>query len=358
MYKNKLYSILTHFDKIEQNRLRKYLISPYFNRNETLVALFDLLIVHINKQKERELDKMEVWKHLFQDSAYDDVRYRKLFSDLLKLVEGFLAHQVYDENPIHMATYLIEAVGRKKMERLYNSTMKTARRLSKQQFFKPANYYFYQYQIERNFYEAAQLELDRSSKTNIEDIMNNLDYFFLAEKLKYYCSILSRQNVVSFKYELLFLEEILSHINKHNYENVPPIAIYYQIYLTQTDDNNTDHYFKLKDLLEKHSREFPINEAERIYTYAINYCISKINKGKQLFLKEFLELNEAILEKGILADGQLSPWRFQNIVVVALRLGNFNWTEEFINKYQHKLSEAFRENAVTYNTARLYWYQK
>ena len=133
MNNSKLYSILEYFNKYEQNRLRKYLLSPYFNKNQTLVSLFEVLIKNINSKNPKELTKEIIWKKLENGTGYDDVRFRKYFSDLLKLTEGFLAQQVFEENPVVQATYLIDAVGKKKMEKLYNSTMKSARRLSSQQ---------------------------------------------------------------------------------------------------------------------------------------------------------------------------------------------------------------------------------
>jgi len=355
---NKLFSILSHFSKIESNRFRKYLHSPYFNRNEDLVNLFAIIEKILFSKSEAPFDKQKVWSKLFKGQRYDDGKLRKLFSDLLKLVEGFIAQEIYSENPIHEATFLIEAVGRKKLEKLYNSTMSTARRISDRQIHRSSQFYFHQYQIERNYYDLTGFDLNRSSVTNVEDIINNLDYFYLAEKLKYYCETLSRKNVVSHEYELLFIDEIVEHINKYKYEDVPPIAVYFQMYLTHVDSEDESHYFKLKDLLEKYGHIFPKNEAQAIYTNAINYCIKRLNLGSQKFLEEFLIINESLLSKKILDEGELSPWKFRNIVVASLRLGKFDWTEEFINTYQSYIAEGFRENAVTFNMAQFYFYKK
>ena len=232
MQSSKLYSILYSFDKYEQNRLKKFLQSPYFNRNESLVKLFDLLTDHINLGKQGELAKEKVWKKVYPGTPYDDTLFRKNCSDLLKLIEGYLAQQVYEENPIQQAVYLIEAVGKRKMERLFNSTLKTAKRLSDQQLYRTATYYLSQYQVEKNFYDLMELQHDRTAKRNVEEILNHLDHFYLAEKMRYSCSVLSQQSLVSHEYKLLFIDEIVSYIRQYNFEEVPPISIYYQIYLT------------------------------------------------------------------------------------------------------------------------------
>ena len=97
MTDSKIYNVLTHFDKIEQNRLRKYIRSPYFNVNETLMVFYDILADHINANgKAGLLTKETIWSHLYTKEFFNDVRFRKLSSDLLKLIEGFLAQQIFE----------------------------------------------------------------------------------------------------------------------------------------------------------------------------------------------------------------------------------------------------------------------
>ncbi len=359
MQTSKLYSILDKFDKYEQNRLKKFLTSPYFNRNEALISLFDLLTSHINENSQTDLDKVELWKEIYGNDNFDDVLFRKNCSDLLKLVEDFLAQQIYESNPIHQATYLIEAVAKKKLDKLYNSTMKTARRLSSQQPYKTANYYLTQYQVEKNYYDLMEQEHDRPAKRNVEDILVNLDQFFLAEKLRFACSVLSQISMVSHEYKMLFIDEIVAHLEKYHYEKVPPVAVYYQIYLSLKDEENTSHYFKLMEILETLGDVFPRNESEFIYQAALNYCVKKVNKGSSQFLEEYFNVFVILLAKELLiTDGELSPWHYRNIVGIALRLGKFEWTENFIKDYKKYLPDSMRENAVSFNTAMLYFYQK
>ena len=359
MHNSKLYSILGNFSRIEQNRLRKYLISPYFNKNEGIIGLFDAFIRQINSENGVELDKEKVWQKLYPGKNYNDVRFRKLNSDLLKLVESFLAQQIYEENPLHQATYLVEAVGRKKMGKLYNSTMRTARRLSEQQTHKPGDYYYYQYKIEKNYYDLAEFELKRGRRINVEEIANNLDRFYLAEKLRSYLLVLSQKQFITHEYQYLFIDEIIEHIKSHNYDDIPQISIYYQIVLMLSEKENAEHYYKLKELLQKYGSIFPKEEEEGIYGAALNYCIANINQGNREFLHELFELHKIVLEREIIfVDGYLSPWDFKNFVTVAQRLGKYAWAENFINDYGSRLPEEFRETAVSFNKARLMFYQK
>lgn len=359
MRSSKIYSILEHFDKYEQNRFRKYLCSPYFNKDEKLKILFEILMKDINSSRKKDLEKIDIWNLMHAERSYDDVRFRKYCSDLLKHLEGFLAQQTFDANPLHQATYLIDAVSKKKMEKLYNGTMRTARRLSDQQVHKPASYYYYQYQIEKNFYDLLDFEKKRAVRTNMEEIANNLDYFYIAEKLRMYCAVLVQQYFASQEYKFLFIDEILSHIKDINLDEVPPVAMYYQVYLTIMEKENEQHYYKFKELLNQYALQFPQEEALSLYYFAINYCIRLVNQGSQVFLKELFHLYKELVKKEIIfVNDELSPWTFKNITVIALRSGEYEWTESFIKNYNHKLPEDSRENAVTYNLAQLFFYQK
>lgn len=360
MRNTKLYSILEHFDKYEQNRLRKYLQSPYFNKNQTLIELFELLVEDSNSEKKKEIEKEDVWTLLELKSPYDDVRFRKYYSDLLKLVEGFLAQQVYEADPVRQATDLLKAVGQKKMEKLYNSSVKTARHLSQSQPWRHAQHYLQQYQIEVNFYHMMEFETKRGARTNVEEIANNLDAFYLAEKLRIYASVLTQQNEFTQQYQMRLIDEILEFLNNHQvHEDTPAVAVYFQVLRTVTDQDNLEQYYRLKELLDQYGLLFPKHEAMDLYAYALNYCIRTINHGNLQFNEELFDIYNSLINKEIIfVNDELSPWDFRNIIVVANRLGRYVWSESFIATYSPKIPEPYRENAVTYNLSMLYFYQK
>lgn len=360
MRNTKLYWILQNFDKYEQNRLRKFLQSPYFNKDVYIINLFSTLVDDVNKLLEKtcgELYKEEVWKKIRPEEGYDDVRFRKYCSDLLKVIESYLAQQIYEEKATAKTLYLMEAIGKRKLDRLKNDVTKHFIKTSQQVFHKSSEFYLEQYVYEKNFYELHKH--DRTSRTNVEDINKNLDIFFVSEKLKYYCLSLGQQKVASHIYKIEFIDDIKKKIEKGAYEDIPSIAIYYQILLMEGDGSNPEHYFKLKELLEKNGLKFPREEAESMYGFALNHCISKINRGEQDFQKELFDLYKDSLKKEIIiVDGELSPWDFRNISNIALRLGEYVWVQDFIDRYSAYLPENFRENAVAFNLAQLYFYQK
>ena len=125
-----------------------------------------------------------------------------------------------------------------------------------------------------------------------------------------------------------------------------------------TDPDNQDHFFELKELLHRHGNIFPIAELVNLYHSAINYCIQKLNKGNQDFLNDLFDLHKELVEREISAGWELSPWDFRNLIVVALRMGKYEWSEDFIENYAQYIPESYRNNAITFNLATVHFYQQ
>ncbi len=347
------------------NRFKKFVHSPYFNQNKNLIALFDFYYKEIKSEYSGEFDKKQIWNQVFKETKFNDARFRKYNTDLLSLLEEFLAIEQFKSQPLQESTNLLEAIIENKMPELYNSVLKTTERLSDRHLERNANYYFYQYMAEKHrFNLTSEFEKKSASKTkiqfyNIQDINDNLDYFFVAEKLRYYCSMLSWKNVVKHEVELLVIEDIVELVKDKKYYNIPTIGIYYQIYLTTIEPEAPEHYYKLKELIQKNLNLFPQQEAKHIFDAALNYCVRKVNKGEKSFNSELLNIyNEGLEQEVLLVNGEITPTSFRNICIIGLRLGDINWVENFISEYSIKINQKYRSNALKFNSARVALFKK
>lgn len=359
MHNNKLITILKHFNKVDLNQFHKYIVSPYFNKSQQLIHFYEIILKGINSPKAALLEKENVWKKLFKDQKYNDVRFRKLNSDLLKMIEGFFSQQIFDTNNLQKAANLIESVGLRGIEKSYSSAIRIANNESEKYPYEDADFYLKQYQIQKKYYEIIQHEFKHSERQNLEEINKNLDNFYLAEKLRYMCAALSQKQRGSHEYNLTFTKEVLELLKKRKDNLTPAEAIYNQIYLTYVEEENVSHYYELKSLLKEHSLKFHSIEGKTLYDSTINYCVKKNNQGHTQFLAELYDVYHDYLIKGLIyIDGELDPFHFKNIVTAALRLGHFDWTEKFILSNKDKLPTDSKENAYTFNLARLFYYKK
>lgn len=360
MRNSKLYSVLKEFDKYEQNRCRKYIQSPYFNRSEKIAELYEFFIEKANEGvKEEDFSKENIWEVLHSGTEFNSDRWRKYCSDLLKLIEGYLIQEEFDKDTSSKDCYLMQAVNERELKIISGSVVKKSENNLKKYPFQNSDFYQYSYLIEKNKYELIQFDKQRAAASNTNKIVRNLDVFYLSEKLRYYCNVLSRQSTVSHEYEIKFIEEIVNHVSAGTYDNYPTVTIYYQIYLALNNPTDEEHYYKLKELLKEHAIVFPQSEASDMYSFVINYCTRQLNSGNSNYWREYFEIHQQLLkDKIIIVNGELNAGIFKNIVAAGVRLSEVAWTENFIKEYSKYLPENQRENAITFNSAILFFHQK
>ena len=355
---NKLYQTLCSLHKSDARQLLKFLRSPYFNQSKTLVRLCEILFDAIELDK-TGFDRFRAWDQIFTGEPYDDTNFRKYCSDLLKLVEDFMAVEAVSNDPVRRNINLLEYVVQRKIEPLYTSVLRQARSAMLGFQYHSLDYFKNSYEIERLYYSMMDYDVKLNTRANIEEIGYNLDHFYWIEKLKLHSSALSQKRTGNYHYDLRFNKEILNYLEKNSIEEVPELAIYYYSFMTLYEEEKDEHYFNLRRLLDKYGILMPQNEAVELYDSALHYCTGKLNKENQIFLREYFNLFEEGLEKGIfILNEELAPWRFNNAIAAALRLGKLDWAEQFIEKYKKYLPLETQQNTYTFNLARVYRYQR
>jgi hypothetical protein len=112
-------------------------------------------------------------------------------------------------------------------------------------------------------------------------------------------------------------------------------------------------------LLALHAANMPRQEALEIVDSALHYCTGKFNRGHSEFYQEYFDLIVFALEKDIFSgNSEFAPWRYNNIVGVALRLDKLDWAEQFVENFKHQLPPDSRDNTYTFNLARVYRFQQ
>ncbi|HND89718.1 MAG TPA: hypothetical protein PK971_15400, partial [Saprospiraceae bacterium] len=344
-------------DPAERRRLMKFMASPYFNQSRTMTKLCELLLRQIEKGKPG-FDRRELWSKLFPGEPYDDVNFRKYTSDLLKLLEVFMAQEVMDQDEIRRQISTYEYVVGHKVEPLYTSVPRNLKADMDKVPYRSVDYYRKQYDVERHYYLMMDFDQKVSTRANIEEISHNLDLYYWVQKLKLHIASLSQKKTGNIEYRLDFIEEILQHLQGHPVEDTPELALYYYSYLTLHEPENTEHYFQLRRLLGQFGALMPQKESIELYDSALHYCIGRGNRGDRPFLQEYFDLFDDALRKGVfIVNNQIALWRFNNVVGAALSINKLDWAEHFVQQYKDYIPAESRENTYTFNLARVYRFQ-
>ncbi len=359
MRETKIYKALSYLSVYELNRFMKFVHSPYFNSNEPISKLFSFIHADLRKNK-RIFNKSDIFEKLFPGTVYDDIKLRKLNSQLLDLLERFFAQEVYENNPLRQANYLLEYINNQRIKELYNSATKSATRTSKKQQVKSSLNYYYDYLLEKNLHTLREEDLKRFEETNIEKISSNLDKFFIIEKLKFYTSkVLAQKSFIQKKYTFHFIEEIKEHLQQANLDDDPVIKINYYI-LRMLENNEDESLFKeYKEILFQNVSLLNSAEGFDYVVEAINYSIRKINKGNLAYEKEIFDLFKFSLDTNLIIESNnFNHWDYRNICIIGLKQGEFDWVKRFNETYKKYLDVEYRDNAFTYNLGLYYFYKK
>ena len=358
MNRSKLISILSTFSTRELREFEEFINSPFFNKNPIPIALFDLVMPHHPAYGEEAVAMERIFPLLFPGEPYEEQRLRYAMTDLTKLLETYLSYTEFSTREIFRRYLLMTAYSSRNLDKYFRSTYDGARTQQENSPFRNVDYYFERYLLEEKAYQHSNAREQNIAGTTIQAATDNLDYYYLCNKLRYCCFLLARQSILKEDYHNILFDEILQYLQGSELLKVPAIAIYYRILLTLLENTEVSHYFILKQLVETHYRLFPTTELQDIYSALLNFCIRRVNSGDSSFTQELFEQYKAVVDREIVYEnGYITPHEFKNIVVVGLKAGQIDWVDEFIATHKDKLLAEHRENTYLYNMAFLLHYR-
>jgi hypothetical protein len=367
MLSPKLISFLSSFSSSELQAFDGFLRSPYFNQNSELVKLFMLLQAPLTDlpgpklQQAAKLEKKVVWKKLFGRQAYNDAKLRRYCSELLHLAYQFkyVDHCISDAK--EEIVYLLNTTKQPGMEKHFRGIDRKFNNL-KQSEHQPSRDYFEQlyayHMAHHRKQEATGEKLDNFRQIECADYY--LDCHYYLQKLKHYCDALGYQNFMARKPDIRLPEDFLEKLSHSDLlKEQPWLRMYYFTARMLAAENGEPWFYKLKEQLFSEVEQLPEEDANALCIHLSNFCIDKkINVGETAFFHELFDVYRRSIESGLLIKNEvLSHQDYKNIISVGLHIKEFAWVEYFIQHYTEKLSAEYRENALTYNLAKVYFHQ-
>jgi len=360
MFSEKLLSILQTLSKVERNRFRKFLLSPYLNDQPDLILLFDIADKALREATFAQLERQQVWQKLYPNKNYNDTQLRRLSSDLNKMALRFLSAEARKDNPLSEALDLQRLLEKPELKKHLTGIERDINRLLTEVSGQSTEFYLAQFNLHNNILNKAAKNLSAigyAEKLPSADFY--LDCFYLTQKLNIYVAGLLYQGsrVAEKKVELPI--GFWEHLEQDYFERIPLLSVYRRVVSCLTKPENEEEYRNLLKSLDNQASYLAKDDLRKCYFIAQNYCALKINQGRQEYYREMFDIFKKIInQKILLEDGVLSEGLFKNIVTVGLGVGEFEWIEHFIEEYVAYLPNNTRENAHTFNLAYLYFHQK
>lgn len=248
---------------------------------------------------------------------------------MLERIENWLAYKRWSSNRLpQVDPFLLDAYRERGLERHYKNRLKRARRCLET---RPATSLWTAYQIETQEFDLAAGS-KRLEAHNLEKRDQLLDAAVLSIKLRSACQTLATYKLKGENAEIALLEECLELAKQPTYSDRPEIRAYYLACCMVLQPDEAEVIFKkFFQLLLEQLDVFPADEQRDLLRLGINFCVGRANQEQYEFLPASLELYRlAIDRKLIYQGGEISPFTFNNIMGIALRLGEIDWAEQFL----------------------------
>lgn len=346
----KLFSLLNNLDTRQRSKFSSFLQDDLFNKRKDIQLLFKFWMAEKGKSQRPEY----LWSKVFPEDKFSKKEWNLLTSRTLKLLEDFLIIKELFSSSSDKKYFLVRAYRKLQKEKWFKTAVNDTKLALEKQPFRSTHYLQKKHDLAYEEYDYIQ-SFNRKERTNLQEVSDRLNHYFLAAKIRQGCIAVSRETINQEKYEVDLLNESLIFVEQNPQTlSIPAIAMYFYCYKAITSDENETYFHQLRNQISSFQANFLPSEIRDIYFVAINYCIRRLNKGSKIYVREALELYRLSLDAGyLLEDGIMPESTFGNIVSLAIKLDELGWAKSFVEKYQNQLNPDYQEPLFHFSMAQL-----
>ena len=350
----KVFRIFHRLERREQRMFHSFIQTELFNQRKDVIQLLDFML---KNQQQRPVPEVS-WKKIYPNKPFSVAKWHLLTSRLYKLLEEFLAIGQLRKNSMAKSFYLARAYRNLGEEKYFNKTIASYQDQLQQQDLRDISYLQQMHDLTYEKYDYIS-SVNRKEKSNLQEVSNYLDTYFMASKLRQACYALSRAIIQQEEYQIHFMEDIIRLIEAEpDFLKVPAIAIYYYCYRSISEKDNEIYFIQLRKNINQFKDQFTPAEMRDIYTIAINYSIRRLNTGAAHYIRETFELYLLSLEQGFLIEnGFMQDSTYINLVSLACKLEKFDWAKKFIEEHRASLSLNSQTPLYHYSLGKLFYEQ-
>lgn len=356
MQKSVLAEIVRSLSSKEVRDIFKWLQSPAHNQREDVIRLFEFLTKK-SASESASIEKKRAWKAVFPGETYDDARMRQAMYFLLKSIEEYMVFEDHARDPVQYHLTLARIYRERKLDKAYRQAHRMGASHLEKQDLRNGYYLMHKFHLEEEEY-YYRMGITQNAPVNLQETSDALENWFAAEKLRISNSMLAHHTVFQkANYDQGLLEPILQYYKENKLIKEPAVRAYYFVYMAITHPTEEHYFDQFEELIhDKSENLFSPMEVLNLYRAALNYCTAKVNQGNLDYCRRALGFYRKGLETGILVENnQITRYTFGNAVAFAIRIGEYDWAEQFVEKYQHLLEEKHRESIISFNLSRLYF---
>ncbi len=364
MNDSKIYLLLLIFNKKELRELEKFVESPFFNTDKSVVWLLKWLKKHLENKKTPPTKQMSYIRTFANKSAPSNPltsaeaqALNVVSSKLTQLVFNYLTWKKLEKNEVYKQHLLLQSFLENNAPDLFRLHFTKIYPQNKIQQMSAATYYN-QHLLEYDFSRWNLLQKHNiQQKDNLQSVSDNLTLYYLIQQLELGCEMLSFSRAYKTLYNYDALTHALEMARLPQFRDHALIKIYSTAVLILKDEQ-TIHFEQLKHLLDIHEHQVARRVLNDMYILATNFCTRRIIAGQTEYLEELFQIYQLMSEKNLLTEGEYIPvGKMKNIISVACQLRHFDWIRQLIEDSKMHIAPHFRESVYSFGIGVIHFYK-
>ncbi len=351
---NRLIQLIKTFSKEEMKDLEKFAGSPFHNNRSDVTEFCTELRKFHPKFSQGNFSMEKVFVAMYPGKKYRDDVMRRLSSNLFKLAEEYGAYSVFRGKKLEYDKNLIEFYLARPAVDFTGKQIKKTEDLLEGESSRDAGYFFNVNFLEE-YKRLYQIRSDSSAaKIDLQKQMDSVWKFALITLFRLYKIAIEHTQQFDKMINVSHIETLIKFVEENGFMDSKALEIWYLLIKFQKGNRSDETFFRLIEMTEKNSKVFEPVERFVIYVSLLSYCFEMGITPSKNFRKEEFELMTQMLKHGLLLqDDVFHPEWFMYYCIAALRAGETDSAEKFIENYKGKLPAEIKDNILNHAYAEL-----
>lgn len=355
----KLFQLLSSLSKEEFKLVAKALKSPLWNTNNRMIKVYEQIKPFYPLFDLNEKQYQHIYTATFDQASYDDYKFRRLLSDLTKIIERFLIHLEIEDDSRESNRLLLRALSRRNVYNHFEKGTLQALQAVEAGPYQDMEYYQSLIGLHYGLYFHPLTNRHSKNDDHLAALINSIDSNYVLAKLRVGSELKNREKMLNTHYENKLEATILGEFGETLQGDNPVYQMYKLVYRLFEAPKEMEAFAQLKTLFTSQIQALRQVDQFFILHHLINFAARQINAGKAPFYKEALDLYKTGLKQALLLENnKMREATYSNIILLGCQAKEFSWVDEFISTYSAFLDPEIREDAKAHALGLWYFYQQ
>ncbi|MEO8512807.1 MAG: hypothetical protein ABI543_04565 [Ignavibacteria bacterium] len=364
--------ILESLTRDEIKSFRRFILSPYFNRSQKVLRLFDCIIKYYPNFDNPKLSKEVLHKKISPDLPYNELTMRRLLFDLQNLAEKFMRQIYIEKKEPESKLMAIEELAIRGASRMHKLITRDTEVLLDNEIVD-AEQCLNHFKLETEKFYFGMIN-DKITRKNFIDteagkLIKGITYFisyFMLESIKHNETLLNYSLSFKVKHsykfisqflELFDLERLEIFMTKHSLAGSYIIKAYLNMLKAFLYFDNDYYYEEFKSSVFDNLEKFSNTDKNFLFAKLSAYCtikgfdnsVTNKNYDNELFGIYRILVENKYYETE--ANKYMPVDLYRNILFQASRMKELRWLEEFIEDYSRLIHPNRKTDIINYSYA-------